>query len=231
MPQIKKIAILIIGFAIIGAAGAAAYALHLGPFKAEDLGPVIATVDGRPVYLSEARARIEGLASVHGDVAKTLGANWPQAVLQSLVDDQIIEAETEARGITVSDSEVAVALGNVEQMFPSVTEFQKWLDSQHMDMEELERRIELQTLAARVYTAVTVDATATIEDVRGYYRSHREQYVGVDGATLPFSAVRSSIREKLDKRAKDRAYGTWLEERRRQVKVVVVMDDWWKDLS
>lgn len=89
----------------------------------------------------------------------------------------------------------------------------------------------MQLLAARVYAKVTTDATVSGSAIRDYYRGHRDQYVGADGTTSTFLEVRDSIRAALLKKAQDRVYGAWLEQQRRQVDVVVVDDNWWRNIA
>ena len=231
--QIQKIAILVAALVVIGGGIVGASVLHIGPFGSNERGPVIATVDGQPIYLADARSRLEGLTSVHGgsDLEKTLGPNWQEMILQSLVDDHILQQEADRRGISVTDQDVAIALQRVQQMFNSAAEFQKWLDGQGMTQAELESRIRLQTLAADVYNAVTADVTVTNGEVRAYYEKTKDKYVGSDGQPLPLSTVRASLRKDLEKKGKDQAYATWLQEARTQVNVQVLLEDWWKDLA
>lgn len=231
--QLRRIAILVAALVVIGGGIVAASVFRIGPFASNDRGPVIATVDGQPIYLADAKSRLEGITSVHGgsDLEKTLGANWQEMILQSLVDDHILQKEADRRGITPTDQDVAIALERVQQMFPSATEFQKWLDGQGMTLDELESRIRLQTLASDVYNAVTADVTVTEDEVRAYYEKTKDKYVGSDGQPLPLSTVRTSLRQDLERKKKNQAYATWLQEARTQVKVQVVLEDWWKDLS
>jgi hypothetical protein len=216
--------------AVVGALMGSAYAFQLGPFGSDGLGPVIARVDGRPIYLSEARERLASLTTMHGE-AGTLGAEWEQRILQSLIDDQILMEEAGRLGIVVSDEEIATHLQRIEGMFSSLEEFQKWLDSQQMTVDELERRIELQTFAARVYTAVTADVTVSEQQMRRYYESHQQEFVGADGSTSSFKQVRDSIEQTLAKQQQDQTYADWLAQQRQAVSVEVVDSDWWRSIT
>lgn len=211
-----------------------AYALRLGPFRSEeatvDLGPVIARVDGRPIHLAEAAARVESLSSVHGDVRDVLGKDWPKKVLQSLVDDRILERQAARLGITVTEEDVAAHVENIRSMLPEEQTLESWLAAQGITLEELERRIRLQILGTRVFLAVTEDVRVTGSEIRAYYREHREDFQEADGTTPPLLEVRRSIRDTLLQRARDRAYGEWLERARRATEVVILMDDWWRRL-
>jgi len=230
MFHLKRLAILAAGLALIGAVVGADYVLHLGPWRSEDRGPVVARVDGRPIFLSEARARLQGLSSVHGEIEQALGKEWQEKVLQSLVDDVIIREEADRRGIHLTDQEVAAAVDQIRQDLPQPGAFESWLDEQGMDLAELERRVTLNLLAARVYMAVTAPVTVSGQEIRAYYRSHRADYEEVDGTIPSLLEVRGSIRQDLEKREKDRAFAAWLDGRRQAVNVVVVLDDWWRSI-
>jgi hypothetical protein len=236
--QSKKLVVFVAGTALVGAL-IGAYTFRVGPFHDKttpaaspiDRGPVIATVDGSPIYLAEAKARVEGLLTVHSGGIQSMGKNWQDTLLQSLIDDRILQEAAGTLGVTVSDQDVAGELTKIEQMFQTAQGFQQWLASQHMSSSELERRITMQLLAARVYAEVTADATVSGSEVRDYYRAHREQYVAADGTISTFLEVRDSVRAALLKKAQNRTYGAWLEQQRQEVKVIVVDDNWWRNIA
>lgn len=226
--------------AVVVAAGVVlagvAYALHLGPWDAPEpeplnLGPVIARVNGDPIRLREAAARISGLSTVHGEVDDALGADWHERVLQSLVDDQILRQQAKALGITVTDQDVDAYLDRIEGMVGTEQTMDQWLATQGITLPELERRIELQIIGARVYITVTKEAEVTGAEVRDYYREHRLELQEADGTIPSLLQVRRSLRESLLKQRQDETYATWLEGMREDAEVVIVVDDWWRDLA
>ena len=216
-------------------------ALGVGPFgsisatpgstPSKDPGPVMATVDGRPVYLSEMRSRVQGLQTVHGDFTEVFGEDWPEKLLQNLVDDKIVEQQAAELGITVTQEEVRAHVDELRARFPTAQAFQDWLESGQMDEAELAERITLQTLASELYLQVTADVTVSGAAVHRYFKEHQEDYPGVDGEGAPFTAVREQIRDDLLKEERDRAYGEWLDAQRGLVEVVVVLPDWWKEFA
>lgn len=221
---------LIAAFALFGTA----YALHLGPWqeKAEppDLGPVIARMNGQPIYLADARSRIEGLTTVHGTVSEVLGENWPEVVFQSLVDDQILSQQARTLGIRVTDEDFQTWYMRIEGMIPSGQTLDEWLAAQNMTRADMDRTITRQIIGTRVYSAVTGDAKVTGKELRDYYRAHRADFTGTDGRVSSLLEVRRSIREQLLKEKRDEAYAIWLEQRRRDAQVTVLVDDWWKEV-
>lgn len=229
-----------LGVLLVLVAGTAFF-LHVGPFakaetpraapSPEDLGPVIARVDGQPIYLGEARSRIEGLTTVHGDPAGTLGKDWPDQVLHSLVSDQVIRAEAAARGITATDADKQEWLGQIESMLGQGQTLEGWLAEQGISYQELMRRIELQIVATHVYNAVTADVTVSGKQLRHYYRTHRTEFEGVDGHVSSFIEVRDSLRQSMRKQKQEEAYIAWLDEATSEADVQIVMKDWWRNLS
>ncbi|MGZ4149091.1 MAG: SurA N-terminal domain-containing protein [Actinomycetota bacterium] len=225
---------------LAGASVGLAAAVHAGPFAQpeasastapEDLGPVIATVDGQPIYLGEMRSRVQGIQQVHGDFEKMFGKDWKHELLQNLVDDKIVEEQAAARGITISEDQIAAHVAELRSNFPTEQAFQEWLSSGRMTESELASRIRLQTIASELYLKVTSDVTVTSAQMRTYYDRHGDRFPGVDGSGAPFLAVRAEIKQDLEKRARDTAYGAWLDAQRRDVQVVVVMPDWWKEIA
>ena len=224
----KGVAMLVlIGFLAILTLGTA-WILDVGPFTSTDRGPVIATVDGRPIRLSDARSRVTTLAGVHtGQEGPLASEDWQDQVLESLVDDQLIQAEAERRAILVTAQELADSVQEVVGMFPSLTDYETWLRSQGMDQDEVERRLELQLLSARVYEAVTADVEVSEEQVRAYYAANPGEFATGDGDATPFGDVRSEIESRLLGQAKDAAFNSWLDEQRSAADVEIVMTDWW----
>jgi hypothetical protein len=230
----KTLLIAVSAAAVLGLLAGAASAFHLGPWapaSTRDMGPVIARVDGSPIYLGLAQARIEGLSSVHGDLAETLGDEWPTRVLDSLIEDQLIQEEASRRGIVVTDDQLDAHVDKLRSMFGTEEEFDSWMRQQALDLPELERRIRLQTVAAEVYAAVTSDVRVEPAAIGAYYRKHVDDYRQPDGTPTPLFDVRSDIEQDLLKEARDSSFASWLKARRDEAAITIVDDQWWKELS
>ncbi len=198
--------------------------LRDGGEAAPDPGPVIARVNGNPIHLSQARARVDGVASVHGE--GPLGDEWADRILESLIDDVIIAEEADQRGIEATDADIEAGVARIRDNFASEEEFTQWLTERGMDVSELQRRVTLELITSRVFLAVTADVEVTGDEVRDYYRSHRSDYT-IDDRRIPLLQVRREIQEMLAKEERDRIFGDWLAERREAARVVVVLPDWW----
>jgi parvulin-like peptidyl-prolyl isomerase len=229
--QNNKMAILVLAGVVAALLVGSSWALHLGPFASEDSGSVIATVDGQPIYLDDARSRVQGLSTMHGSLEASLGPRWYEQALQSLVDDRITLAEAERRGLGLTDQEIANEVLRLQGMFSSLTEYQGWLASQGIDQDELERRIALQGVTSRVYESVTAGVSVSDQELHEYYESHPGKFRAADGGIPPFEDVAATVEQKVMKEKKDGVYTDWLDEQRRSVNVVVVMKDWWRSVE
>jgi hypothetical protein len=236
----KMLVLVSAAVALVVIAGiAVAGALDVGPWAdpavetvpARDLGPVIAEVDGQPIYLGEIRSRVEGIASVHGSLEESLGKDWQDDLLQNVVDDKIVEQQAAALGIDVTPAQIDTSIERLRGYFASEQEFQAWLTEGEMDEAELRDRIRLQDLATGVYLRVTDDVAVGADEARAWFAKHPEDYPGVDGEGVPFYAVKDEIEKDLLKDERDEAYAAWLEAQRGQVEVVIVMDAWWKEIA
>lgn len=184
--------------------------------------PVIATVDGAAIRLSQAEARMSGLTSVHGGMET--GTDWHAMVLQSLVDDVLITREAARSGIEVSPTDLGDAMAHLQAGFSSRDEYRSWLEKQGMDEAELARRMRLQLLAARVYEAITAEVMATDAELEAYYEDHSADYTA-GGETKSFDEVRDDVVQKVEKAQKDTVFSIWLDGARKSVEVVA-SDDW-----
>ncbi len=190
------------------------------------LGPVIARVDGVPIYLGQARARLQGLLAAHRPSGGEGGAaRWKPLVLRSLVDDVVVLEAAREMGVLPSQGEVRKAVQGLKGRLGGAAAFRRWLREQGMDEWELARRVRLQMAAAAVYLKVTEKVAVTDPEVEAYYRDHLEEFT-VDGKPRPLLEVRAAIEDELLKEKKDRTYSRWLEERRRSVKVEVISKEW-----
>jgi parvulin-like peptidyl-prolyl isomerase len=201
------------------------------PAAARDLGPPIASVNGQLVYLDEMRSRVQGIELVHGTLRASLGPNWREELLQNLVDDKIVLQKADELGIVVTDAEVQAHLDEIRGMFPDQASFDQWLAQGQMDQAELFDRIRLQTVASLLYRKVTKGVPVSLDRARAYYDAHPDKYPGVDGNGAPFLAVKDQIKRDVAKKLRDRAYAAWLADQRKNADVVVLMDDWWKEIA
>jgi parvulin-like peptidyl-prolyl isomerase len=209
-----------------------AWLLGVGPLRSSNRNPVIATVDGRPIYLDEARSRVRSLAGMHeGSQGPLSGSDWHDQVLQSLVDDQLIREEADRQGIAVTDQEIASAVQDVIDLFPTLAEYQTWLTSEQMDQGDVEDRMELQIISTRVFEAVTSDVHASDAQLREHYEANTASYAADDGEPATFSEARADVRDDVEQQMKDEAFISWLDDQRRSASVEVILAEWWSEID
>jgi hypothetical protein len=210
----------------------AAWILGVGPLRPSDRGPIIATVDGQPIYLDEAQSRVKSLAGMHeGSQGPLTGSDWHDQVLQSLVDDRLIWEEAERRDIIVTDQELASAVQDVIDLFPTLADYQAWLESEQMDQSDVESRMELQIVSTRVFDAVTSEVHTSEAQLRDHYAANQASYTTPDGGAATFSEARAEVRDDVEQQMKDEAFISWLDDQRRSADVVIVLDQWWSDID
>jgi len=232
MTRNNRLAIVLAVSVLIGLLVASALALHVGPFRPKSPGPVIATVNGQPIHLSEAGSRMQSLTSFHAsDEGLPTGREWADQILQSLVDDQLIRDEATRRGIVVTDQEAAVAVQRVIDLFPSVADYEEWLASENMSQDDVERRMGMEVLNNHVYEAITSDVTVGEEEIRAYFEANADDYLEDDGTPRPFRDVRSEVKQDLEQKAQNAAFSAWLQSARESATVIVLEPNWWRDLD
>jgi len=223
-------AVLVIAMVAIGTLAA----LHRGPWAradaGADLGPVIAEVNGHPIYLADARSRVNGIVTVHGEISDVLGEDWQQVVLQSLVDDQLLGQHAEQLGIEVTEEDLQTWYAEIQGSIGPDQTVDEWLQTQGMTRSEMERTIARQIIGTRVYVAVTADVDLSTSRLREYYEAHLSDYTAPDGSTTAFGDVRESILAQVREEEEAAAYATWLEQQRQAATVTVLLEDWWRDL-
>lgn len=187
---------------------------------------VVATVDGEPILLSQVRSRVTGVAGVHDTQETATSPEWRRLVIQSLVEDIVVEREARRRDLEPTDADVDREFRKVLTQFRDPAAFQDWLVQQRISEDELRRRVRLQLITARVYQAVTEDVKVTTQEVERHYERNRSSFLGMEGTPLPLLEVRDGIKEQLLNRKRDARFQEWLEETRAAVKVEVLVEDW-----
>lgn len=216
--------ILTIGLAIVVvlAIGAAITAWMVSDRSEPD--PVIATVDGVEIHESAAVSRIEGITSVHGST-DAIGTEWRWMVMQSLIDDVIMQQEVKRAGLEPTPEDLENEIESLRSRFGADGSWDDFLDEQGMTGEEMERRVQLQMIGARAYESITGDIAPTEDEVLAFYQDNIETYTA-DGEPLPFLEVRNAIESEVAKQMRDSVYVAWLSEKRESVVVVVISDEW-----
>jgi foldase protein PrsA len=99
-------------------------------------------------------------------------------VLQFLISAQWIVGEADDQGVKVTDAEVEKQFETTKkQSFPKDTDFQKFLKSSGMGLEDLKFRVKVQALSDKLRTKVTKGKdTVTDAQVKQYYDKNKSRF-------------------------------------------------------
>jgi len=127
---------------------------------------VAAVVEGEVITLGEVKQELQ------------LGAETPKEALERLIEERVLELEARRTGMEVKAEEVEEAIEEV-LMRNRLTrqELKELLRREGTDMERYRREIYFQMLKGRVISRwIRPQVVVTEEDLRGYYRSHRDLF-------------------------------------------------------
>lgn len=143
---------------------------------------VVAVVGGEVITLSE---------------VNEIAANAPdmpaEKVLETLIDEKLIEIEARKKGVEATDSEVEAAIErHIEEMGVSKNEFEALLQQGGLSMDEYRKKVRNDLIKVKfVKSNIQGDVTVTDEDALNYYRRHQEDFrageeIHLEHIFLPF---------------------------------------------
>lgn len=183
--------------------------------------PGVATVNGIPVGAEEfAEALRSNLARLRAfgpredaDATRAMTTRAASQALLALVQDKLIRAEAQRRGLRVSPFEMAARLAREERRYASETEFEDALLRQGLTREALSRSLELRVLEQRLKRDMGAEKPTEAE-ARKYYQQHPEEFVEklLGGRTrrVSFEEAAKSIERRLRARRRQFGYFDWL---------------------
>ncbi len=134
--------------------------------------PLAARVNGQPILLEEYEkevARFEAAMIAQGyDLSSEEGqqmmAQTRLQILESMIDQVLIEQAAAREGVTVSEEEIeAEVQANVD--LKGEEEFKVWLEANDMTMEEFRATVRAQLLSTAMFEQVTAAAPTSAEQV------------------------------------------------------------------
>jgi foldase protein PrsA len=101
-----------------------------------------------------------------------------QQVLQFLISSEWIQGEAADQGITVSDKEVEKQFEQTKkQSFPKEKDFQKFLKTSGMTLEDIKFRVKLDALSNKLREKITKGQDKVSDkDVQAYYDKNKERF-------------------------------------------------------
>jgi len=140
-----------------------------------------------PGYAGE-RELVDRVAAVVGGEVITLSevneiaASAPdmpaEKVLETLIDEKLIEIEARKKGVEATDSEVEAAIErHIEEMGISKNEFEALLQKEGLSMKEYREKIRSDLIKVKfVKSNIQGDVTVTDDEALNYYRRHQENF-------------------------------------------------------
>ncbi|MGC8879987.1 MAG: foldase protein PrsA [Anaerolineae bacterium] len=141
------------------------------PRSSQDGRPLIARVNGQPIYLDvyqkqveqTEKALVEQGIMAQGEVGEAQRAQLRANVLQGLIDQALIEQAAAEMGVTVTDEELEQSLQSVVSQ--NATSLEQWLRMNNMTEEELRAMQRAQLLASKVIAVVSATVPTVAEQV------------------------------------------------------------------
>lgn len=137
----------------------------------QDGRPLIARVNGQPIYLDvyqkqveqTEKALVEQGIMAQGEVGEAQRAQLRANVLQGLIDQVLIEQAAAEMGITVTQEELEQSLQAI--VGQDTASLEQWLRMNHMTEEELRAMQRAQLLASKVIAVVSATVPTVAEQV------------------------------------------------------------------
>lgn len=152
-----------------------------------------ALVNGQPILLEDYEkelARFELAQAELGIEASTDQDDYHQAVLNALIERELIHQAAAVQGVTVSPESVDERLKSLQESSSEYGSFDDWLIANQWTLDEFREALAAEMLVEEMVAHVTVDVPDAMEQVR-------VRYIQVDDANLAQS-LHAQIEEGAD---------------------------------
>lgn len=139
----------------------------------EDSQPLAARVNGQPIYLAtyaKQVAQIEHAYAEQGvDLSSVAGqqlvSQSHRNILESLIDQVIIEQQAARLGIAISEEELKAKVRDSIGQAQNQAQFEAWLVANNLTLEEFESTLRSQLITKRVFSHLTGDVPDVAEQI------------------------------------------------------------------
>ncbi|HCJ10307.1 MAG TPA: hypothetical protein DHW14_03990 [Clostridiales bacterium] len=184
------------------------------------LDTVLRVVDGRAITEGDLVRRENVLRYLYGLGRGDFDVTFRQALLEQLVDEYLVEAEAERRGLTVTAEDLAETRESFEQSLKMVykTRLARSLARMRLGVtdEDLDRFARGQVYAQKLYQEVTAEVSVTEEDVLALYEEYKES---LDEAGLSLEDVRDTLTQDALRKKREEAYSRLLMDLRAKAEI------------
>jgi len=144
--------------------------------RQEEASPVLLRVDGRSVSLEQFREDFEGTLPAGQTLSEEERDGLQRAFLVQVIDRELVLAEADRLGITVTPSEVEAALQEYRRDYPAGS-FEKMLNDRGITLEPWRRELEQGLLVEKVVRqAAYAGVAVSEEEIAACYREHLEEF-------------------------------------------------------
>lgn len=207
-PRVSRIINLtLVGGLVLGLAGWGVYSLITGRATA---AKVLKTVNAVNISQHELDTRTRILQFAND--LKTVSAETKTAILDSLVDEQLVLAEAAARNLVPTDQEIkdnetqqASALKTLYTTTLRITVARLRYGVSSSDLAAYVRN---QVLNEKLYAAVTADTTVTEPDIVAFYEQYKET---LDAQGLSLQDVRDTLGQEILQQKRSEVYFGFLQ--------------------
>lgn len=143
--------------------------------------PLAALVNGRPIFLSDYENELARYQQAEADLGQT-EINYPQLVLDVLVERELIMQAAAAEGVVVTEEEVNTQLAELQAESGSAENFAAWLQTNQWTEAQFREAITAELLTQKMIERVTADVPFAAEQIHA-------RYIRVDDPELAQSLV------------------------------------------
>lgn len=151
-------------------------ALSAGCGRSHDAN-VVATVNGKPIMRAEVEQVYQANLGDSNQQPSAVQADIMRLnILRELIDTEIVMQRAAKLNLTATDDEVQERLNEIKAPF-TPEEFQKRLDSQHMNLDDLRREIRRSRTEEKLFNKeITSRINVTDADIAAYYNDHKAEF-------------------------------------------------------
>ena len=163
-------------------------------------GSVLASVNGTPITEDDVTERISHAKT--GLEAQGLNLEDPQTrdllrsqALEEIINERVVLADAQAKGIVVSDAEVDTQLADIRSRFETEAQFTEELNKNQFTQETLRENVRRELLIQKYVTQISDASTLTVseEEITAFY----EQLKGQNESLPPLAELRAEIEVQL----------------------------------
>jgi foldase protein PrsA len=145
--------------------------------------PAAAVVDGKKIPMDEVQQAVDDFKEspefkrlgAQGD-AQAITREFEQSYLATLIRRRVLQPQAAARGIEVTDEEVAEQLEEIQAEFATPSAFEEALREQGLTLEQLEQLIADRTLEQKLRESVNADLAPSDAEIEAYYEANISDY-------------------------------------------------------